>query len=244
MVGLLFSLSVSQLVDRRLQTIDYDPGRITSIAGCPGYETAIQFNDDERVENIGLGDADAWTVVGNQRGNRIFAKPKQTSGATNMVVMTSKRTYGFALASAAEADCRAGNIPYVIQFRYPGPAASMIGPASTARDQLPPADQRNSAYTYLGEANLVPLRIFDDGKVTYFVWADGAPVPAIYASDSSGVESIVNLAHRGDYLVVDQVVPAFVLRRGTQKTTLFNDAYRPPSLDAASPRPRGEGKRQ
>ncbi len=88
---------------------------------------------------------------------------------------------------------------------------------------------------------LVPLRIFDDGASTYMRWADGIETPAVYALNPDNTESIINYANRGDYLVIEQVARAFVLRRGTQKVTLYNDAYHVQGLDDQSPKPRGRG---
>ncbi|MEI9903744.1 MAG: TrbG/VirB9 family P-type conjugative transfer protein [Asticcacaulis sp.] len=86
----------------------------------------------------------------------------------------------------------------------------------------------------------MPIRIFDDGASTYMRWADGVSTPAVYAVDSDGNESLVNYASRGDYFVVEQVAPAFVLRRGDMKVTIYNDSYRVEGLDSLSPKPRGK----
>ncbi len=101
-------------------------------------------------------------------------------------------------------------------------------------------EKRNAAYTFSGAADLVPIRIFDDGISTYMKWAAGVSTPAVYALNSDNTESIVNYASRGDYFVVEQVAPGFVLRRGELKTVLYNDTYAVQGLDSLSPKPRGK----
>jgi type IV secretion system protein VirB9 len=112
----------------------------------------------------------------------------------------------------------------------------------TDLNALPLPEKRNTAYTYNGNVLLVPLRVFDDGASTYMKWADGTETPAVYALGADGTESIINYANRGDYLVIEQVARAFVLRRGKDKATLYNDAYHVQGLDADSPKPRKGGR--
>lgn len=104
---------------------------------------------------------------------------------------------------------------------------------------MPPPTKRNTEYSYTGTATNVPMRVFDDGQSTWMHWADGVAAPAIYTLGPDKRESLVNYAVKGDYLVVDGVAAAYVLRRGPAVTTLYDDAYQQPVLDAAAPQPRG-----
>ncbi len=165
-----------------------------------------------------------------------------TRGAfSNMTVVTDKRRYGFELRGASDAACRAGNVIYEVRFVYPPQPSAEKAPGEqkpTPESLLPQPDERNTAYTYTGVADLVPLRVFDDGVSTYMTWAQGIAAPAVYAINSEGHESIVNYSNRGDYMVVELVATAFVFRRGEQTATVYNDAYHIQGLDAFSPRPR------
>jgi type IV secretion system protein VirB9 len=100
-------------------------------------------------------------------------------------------------------------------------------------------EKRNTAYTFSGSPELVPLRMFDDGTSTYLLWAEGTDFPAIYAI-ADQKESLVNFGYREGYIVIDQVAPAFILRRAELRAVLYNDNYIPPALDALSPQPRPE----
>jgi type IV secretion system protein VirB9 len=153
-----------------------------------------------------------------------------------------------------DAACRAGRLVYDLQFAYPpepepvatpiGPPTPADGPATSATpaapDDLPPPAARNTAYTFTGAVANVPMRAFDDGRSTWLRWADGVPAPAVYALGPDKSESLLNYVVKGDYVVVDAVSPAFVLRRGSAVAVLYNDAYQQPKLDIDAPRPRGQ----
>ncbi|MDB5450040.1 MAG: Conjugal transfer protein TrbG/VirB9/CagX, partial [Phenylobacterium sp.] len=111
-------------------------------------------------------------------------------------------------------------------------------PPPPADADLPSPASRNTAYTYTGTAANVPARVFDDGQATYLRWADGAAAPAIYTLGPDRAETLVNYSIKGDYVVVEGVASAFVLRRGAAVAVLYNDAYQQPKLDADAPRPR------
>jgi type IV secretion system protein VirB9 len=230
--------------DSRLRTLDYDPAAVVRLEGCQNFQTMITLAPDEHVENVGVGDSAAWQVTPNKRGNLLFVKAIAPKGYTNMSVVSDKRSYSFELRTAPETDCSHGRIIYELRFRYPPApnAGTPVNPASPPDPNafLPVPEKRNAAYTFSGAADLVPIRIFDDGISTYMKWAAGVSTPAVYALNSDNTESIVNYASRGDYFVVEQVAPGFVLRRGELKTVLYNDTYAVQGLDSLSPKPRGK----
>lgn len=238
-------LAQSYEPDSRLRTIDYDAAAVVRLEGCQNFQTMITLAPDEHVENVGVGDSAAWQVTPNKRGNLIFVKAIAAKGSTNMSVVSDKRSYSFDLRMASDSDCAHGRMLYELRFRYP-PAPSSGGtpvnpaPAPDPNAFLPVPEKRNAAYTFTGATDLVPIRVFDDGISTYMKWAAGVTAPAVYALNSDNTESIVNYASRGDYFVIEQVAPAFVLRRGEEKATLYNDTYAVQGLDSLSPKPRGK----
>jgi type IV secretion system protein VirB9 len=232
--------------DSRLRTIDYDPAAVVRLEGCQNFQTMITLAPDEHVENVGVGDSAAWQVTPNKRGNLIFVKALASRGYTNMSMVSDKRSYSFELRMAPDSDCSHGRITYELRFRYPPAPSTGTGtpvnpaPAPDPNAFLPVPEKRNAAYTFTGAADLVPIRVFDDGISTYMKWATGVTAPAVYALNADNSESIVNYASRGDYFVVEQVSPGFVLRRGDQKAVLYNDTYAVQGLDSLSPKPRGK----
>ena len=238
--------------DDRIRQIDFNPERVVRIDACLGFQTMIEFAPDERIENVGVGDATQWLVAPNARADLLFVRPTLSETHSNMTVATSRRRYVFELSAAATPACQRGEAPYYLRFRYadvvapqPQPAAALTAASFTPGAQpAAQAQTRNTAYTFSGAAENVPHRVFDDGRSTYFKWAEGAATPAVFAVASDGSETPASFVSRGEYLVVDQVAARFMLRKGESVTTLFNDGYAPaPSLDAASPQPRAGNRR-
>ena len=234
-------------LDARLRYVDYNAGEIYRLAGCMGFQTTVTLASNEHVDTVSIGDSSAWQVTANKRGDLMFLKPTSPKAFTNLTVISDKRTYNFELRSASDADCNKGRVAYELRFRYPPEApvgAPVSGPKAPVDPNafLPPAEKRNTAYSYTGTTELVPLRVFDDGQSTYFRWSASISTPAVYALNNDNSESIVNYSARGDYLVVEQVARAYVLRRGALRAILYNDAYKVEGLDAQSPRPRKGAK--
>ena len=247
-------MALSVQTDSRIVTLDYDEGSVVRLEGCVNFQTMITFGKGEHIENVGLGDSSQWQVMPNKRADLLFVKPITAKAYSNMTVVSDKHTYNFELRAAPEDACDHGRAIYELRFNYPvdpATAAAAAAAAAAAKSKpavptdlnaLPLPEKRNTAYTYSGDMLLVPLRVFDDGASTYMRWADGTETPAVYAQGPDGGESIVNYANRGDYIVIEQVAKAFVLRRGKQSVTLYNDAYHVQGLDAESPKPRKGGR--
>lgn len=231
--------------DPRIRELVYNPKAVTTLSGCQGFQSTIAFAEGERIENIALGDSSLWQVTPNRRADLLFLKPVHPAARTNMMVVTDRRRYSFELTVRGAAACKAGQVVYDLRFAYPDepkppPVAEAAppAPAIAAEDAPPPPAARNAAYTFTGASANVPVRVFDDGKSTWLKWADGVAAPAIYALGPDKSEAMVNYSVKGDYIVVDGVAPALVLRRGTSVATLYNDAYQTPQLDQAAPQPR------
>jgi type IV secretion system protein VirB9 len=240
----LLALAAGQAqADARLRKLAYNPDTIVRLEGCFGFQTVVEFGPDERIENVGLGEAAQWLVSPNKRANMLFVKPAYRTTHSNMTVSTDRRRYAFELVARDTPACRRGAVAYSVRFTYPDePAAPPLVAAEAKPPEpvVPPPEQRNAAYTFSGARENVPQRIFDNGRATYFRWTEGSTTPAVFAVAADKSETPVSFTSEGDYLVVTQVAPAFVLRRGNAVAVLYNDAYQTPSLDAGSPRPRPE----
>ena len=237
------ALATSAFADSRIRDVAYDARSVVRLEGCFGFQTMVEFAPNEHIENVGLGDAAQWLVSPNKRANMLFVKPAFRTSHSNMTIATNRRRYAIELVAKDSATCRAGAMPYSLRFTYkdePAPLALAALPAPPPEPEVPPPEERNSAYTFAGAKENVPLRVFDNGHATFFRWTEGTTTPAVYAVAADKSESVASFTSRGDYLVVEQVAPAFILRRGNAVATLFNDAYQTPALDAASPQPRAQ----
>ena len=228
--------------DPRIQITPYDPNEVVVVRAVLGYQISIEFDPYERIENVAVGDALGWQITPNRKADLLFVKPMQQTPATNMTVITNLRRYNFELS--VRRPPRRKNDPsviYALRFLYPTPAplVAVVEPPPAP----PPPQDVNHAYSYQGVDSVLPARVFDDGRMTYFKFREGQDYPAIFIQDPGGGESIVNSFTREGFIVVDRVAPAFILRRGKDKATLFNDGFAVdrPGAQAPKPRPKKSG---
>lgn len=205
--------------DPRIHVVDYDPTEVVELRSALGYQLAVEFDPAEKIENVAIGDSLGWQVTPNRRANMLFLKPMSARPPTNMTVITSLRRYNFQLAVQKQAS-RA--LPFTVRFLYAPPVVALIEPPPPP----PPPVERNAAYSYDGSAKTLPVRVFDDGRDTYFSFRGEEDLPAIFAVDPDGGEAVVNTRLRDGYVVVDRIARGFVLRRGSEVTRIYNDGFR------------------
>ena len=187
--------------DTPIRQIQYDPHAVVRVRGCLGFQLTVVFQDGERIENIALGDAKLWQATPNKRSDLLFLKPAVRSGLTNMMVVTDRRRYAFELSSRRLGpNDRGENVIYGLRFSYPVP----LRLADAAPPPPVPPQDVNHAYSYRGSGKDLPTRVFDDGRATYFSFADTSDYPAILALDGKK-EVVVNSVMRDGFVVVDSL---------------------------------------
>lgn len=241
---LLPAHAASHMSDPRLASRVYNPDEVVRIDGRAGVQATIAFAEDEHIENVAIGDSNAWQVTPNKRANMLFVKPLGASARTNMTVITDRRAYCFDLVAGA-----ALRPVYVLRFAYPtddqakaeqaaraAPVPALTGEEADIAAGNRPTDPAslNFAWEKKGKAALFPARIYDDGQSVYLAWQAGIPQPAILTRDARGAEGPVNYAVRGDVIVIEGVPGLLVLRAGKDVALLENRAPRT-ALPAASP---------
>ena len=192
--------------DPRLQTVDYDPGQIVQLEGAPGYQLMVELSPDEQVLNVALGDAAAWQVNVNHRGDHLFIKPTQAGVPTNMTVLTTVRVYNFELYPLPGPS---PEMAYNVRFRYPVREAE--NPLSEYVD-VSPLRRALSRYRISGDRTIRPDSISDDGRHTYISWSRDKPIPAVYAIARGGEETLVSGWMRDDVYVIDAITDRLSFR--------------------------------
>jgi type IV secretion system protein VirB9 len=212
---------------------------LTSINAAAVDQLTIEFDPGERIENVAIGDSLGWQVVPSRKANLLFLKPMDKAPTTNMEVVTNLRRYAFELVVRSETKSRrTAPVTYSLRFLYPAPETPIV----TAPAPILPPQDVNHAYSYQGSKANLPQRVFDDGEATYFQFAPGASVPAIFALESDKSEAVVNSHTSDGYTVVDRLAPGFILRSGTEETRLFNDGYKTTEPGPLSPQPKPKSK--
>jgi type IV secretion system protein VirB9 len=189
-----------------VQFVDYVPDQLVTLQGAPGYQFMIELAPDEHIENVAVGDSGAWQVTANKRGDRLFVKPVQAGVTTNMIVVTDARLYSFELTPLGGAQA---GMPYSVRFRYPSPPAP--APAASL------TDAQLGRYKLRGASALRPSGMHDDGVHTYIEWPADRALPAIYAINDQGQETLVNGMMRDGQMVIDSVQKRLVFRVDREK---------------------------
>lgn len=211
--------------DYRIRTVRFSPNEIFKFTGHYGYQSSIEFAQDETINTVSIGDSIAWLI--DPAGNRLFIKPIEQDATTNMTVITDKRTYHFELHARETENIRDTSMVFVMRFAYPEEDYEAISIATydTIPDFEAEPEKYNFKYSIRGSENVSPIRIFDDANFTYMEFRDkNAEIPAIFHVDSLGNEELVNFRTRGDYIVVERVSPVMTLRRGGYIVCVYNES--------------------
>ena len=220
--------------DPRIHFVMYAPDEVVELRSALGFQLSVEFDPLERIENVAIGDSLGWQVTPNRKANLLFLKPMAQRPDTNMSVVTNLRRYNFHLNVRSHPP--AGSVPFSVRFVYPEPIVAAPPPPPPP---FQPVDH-NHAFSYEGSTKLAPDRLFDDGLATYFVFREREDIPAIFAIEPDGAESVVNSRMREGYLVVDRIARGFILRRGGEVTKVFNDGYHTQEASALAPKRRSK----
>jgi len=194
----------------------------------------IEFGPGEEIENVAVGNSEAWQVTPNKRANLLFLKPLAIKARTNMTVVTDQRVYLFDLNVAIGR----GEPVYNLSFTYdaPRPAAQPTQTrvaTSTGASVTPgfaqllssapqPKQKLNFAWKGKGDKSLLPRKTYDDGRSLFMQWPAGTPLPALLTPGPDGMEGPLAYRQVGQFLVVDQVPATVIIRLGRESAFLYN----------------------
>ena len=213
--------------DVRIRQVAYSANEVYEIVGTYGYQTVIEFSEAEEIKLVAIGDSIAWQAV--PMGSRLFLKPVEPDTATNLTVTTNKRFYYFNLIASKNRAKEA--LTYSVRFVYsdtgittPLPTDSRCNDAEIKPPvpSLKAPTDFNFNYQISGSKEISLVRAFDDGQFTYLQFAGSVDVPAVFAVDRDGKESLVNSRIEGQYVVIERVASQFTLRNGSVVACLFN----------------------
>jgi len=228
--------------DARVRIVDYNPNQIYTIQTFYGVATHIQLPKEETITDVAMGDERAWNTA--NRGNNFFIKPVAKFGDTNLILVTTKRTYYFLLKIAPfnETDKKAWEntgLVYSLSFRYPDEErakreaqhalekdkkqrAAVQEALETSRERT----GHNLNYWVAGSEEVSPTGAYDDGVFMYLTFNTNRDFPAVYEEDGNGNESLVNVnTISTNTIEVRRMVPALILRRGNHAARVVNKSF-------------------
>jgi type IV secretion system protein VirB9 len=231
--------------DPRLVQRVYDPAQVVRVEGRPNVQATIRFGAGETIQNVAIGDSQAWQVTPSRSANLLFVKPLAARAATNMTVVTNRRVYLFDLVAGPSVRTPL----YVLSFTYPEDEATAAAEAAqlaeggtserasaselaAATDDLAVIDPAtlNFAWGAEGASTLLPETVYDNGEATFLAWPAGEAMPAILVKNADGMEGPANYATRGGVIVIDAVPGEIILRSGEEMARLV---YNGPAASGA-----------
>ncbi|TRA95305.1 conjugal transfer protein TrbG [Rhizobium rhizogenes] len=238
--------------DPRIRSLPYSAEQVFLVTGTYGLVTTILFGADEDITQVVAGDTVSWQILTSADRRSLTLKPMEKDAATNLSVVTTKRTYSFDLRVN---DSKAmQNQTFKLRFTYPEDAGlkgtAELWKQAEAAQRNPNIknirrDKVNYDYGFKGSDGAKPLWVFDDGLKTFMKFT--GDIPAIFIVDGRRRESLVNYRREADYIVIDKVSRQWTLRFGTEaETCLFNLRTTPadipaPIEGAVSPKRIGSG---
>jgi len=120
-------------------------------------------------------------------------------------------------------------LPSLTAITSAGPATRGAPPVVTmpepAAAPAPPAPGAvNYRYTYSGPTDIAPVKIYDDGRTTYFKFA-ASESPQIAVLTAKGEALSVNARRTAEGLVaVDAIAPRFSLKQGGREVLVYNES--------------------
>lgn len=235
LAAVIAAFSTSALADARIRTETYSPDRVYPIYSQVGKAALIQLENDERLNGeataLGMGDSEAWTV--GVRGNNIVFKPRAERPVTNMIVVSTKRTYAFDLKMANET-----NKPtYIMRFNYPDTVNKHQAALNAKQDRafktlresgaLHNATNHNTEYYGQGSRSLAPTSIYDNGRFTFMAFDNGRDMPSVYRVEEDGSETLLNTHIEKETLIIHEVAEKLMLRVGRSVLLIENRGFQP-----------------
>ncbi|MDZ5762502.1 Type IV secretion system protein VirB9 [Candidatus Cyrtobacter comes] len=223
----LFAAERPVPTDSRIKTLVYSKNEIFRIVLNYGYQTTLEFQKDERVETISVGDSYAWQL--SPFGNMLFIKPLETTVMTNMTIITNKRTYQFELESRSLGDAYDAQLAYVVRFFYTDESEDTPSLSKFLEGNLVFEDTPNNFnYSIRGPKELVPSIVFDDGVRTFFHFNDDLKIaPVFFAADlyKNGSSKLIS-RKMNKYFMVNTISKMFTIQIGKETISVINNEFR------------------
>jgi type IV secretion system protein VirB9 len=225
-------------IDQRIRQVTYSPAEVYEVVGSYRLTTTIEFEKGETVQYLTLGDTIAWQA--HPMGHRVHLKPVEPRAVTNLTVITDRRAYYFRLTSNSPKDKLEAT--YLLRFTHASAPEIAVNPAAVKKPVVPEQSQasadpmvRNCNYSVSGSRSIRLMRACDDGVFTYLEFAPETSLPAFFAVEADGAESVVNYRMEGKYVVIERTAGVYTLRDGSQALCLFNED-KPLQADDSLPR--------
>jgi type IV secretion system protein VirB9 len=216
-------------IDSRIKTLIYTKNQIFRIEANYGYQSFIEFAENEKIKTIAVGDNVSWSI--NPAANKVFLRPFEKEGKTNMTVITDKRTYVFDLIARSDSDSVDKNLTYIVRFYYPEKQDEFsigVDPKNESNFSFNGKtynvnyNNLHHNYSAVGDKSIEPLEVFDNSNVTFFRFKS-KKIPRIFIINRDKSETQVKMVEFKNYIVIDGVHKKLHLRYKNLVTIITNN---------------------
>lgn len=193
---------VASVGDPMHHTVNYAEGQTVVLEASPGFQLTVELDSREQIKSAATGDGNSWQVSAPKQASQFFVRPNSGAPPTNLTVVTNRRSYYFLLVAVPQ---MTSSNALSVRFNYP----QRLAAAQQGEEQ---PKKISGTYKVSGAAPIRPSLIWDDGEKTFLDWPEGVEAPAIFAIDSAGSESLVNVYHRDGRFVIDAVYTRILFR--------------------------------
>lgn len=210
------------VTDSRIKTLIYSNNEVFRVVLHYGYQTTIEFEEDEKIKTVNTGSAYAWQM--NPSGRTLIIRPLEENIMTNMSVQTNKRSYQFEIVSR---DLDSGFIDdefaYLIRFIYPKSSEELESTPTSIDSKMPDIKGQvnllktyNFNYKVIGVHSMMPKSVFDDGVSTFFEYQKQGSDPIINVLEN-GKQYKVNIRKIKNFYIVDRLASTWLIYDKNEK---------------------------
>ena len=214
------------VTDTRVKTLVYNPNSVFDLKVHHKYQSYIQLSKNEIIKRIAIGDGASWRIV--PAGNKIFIRPLESNARTNLIIDTNKFSYTFDLIALESIKIK--DMTYIVRFYYPDDNDFFEKDTSVEllEDKIISSKYKlsknkgekvNHNYSFHGHEELKPIDVFDNGKLTFFKFAD--LTPKIFIVKKDGSEYSTEMISYEDFIVINGVYEEISLRYQDKKLTII-----------------------
>ena len=239
--------------DSRVKTFVYNENDVYTILTHYGYQSNIEFDQKETVKTVSVGDRVAWQIIPAGRRLFIKAL-EENAHTNMTVVTNKRAYQFDLRASGNQPLHPTEELVYVVRFFYPDnmnmqasppifsdqammSQTAMPGVSGSASVSMNPnpaapisgmlasnAPAMNYNYTFAGPEALAPIKIYDDGRATYFRFEDNSLPTEFFVHQPNGQQVPIapQLSPQGE-IIVAAIAPHFTLRRGNDIISVYNE---------------------
>lgn len=228
----------SAFASQGIRYINYDKNKIPNIITAAGIATQIVLEEDEKIKYSTFGFEGAWNsqVVGD---HILVFKSKDAQPQTNLLIHTNKRDYIFTVTVGNNTwtkHPKNSGANYAIRMRYSDKKSLKNRRKNEAKGILRNRDIA-TASTYLysnydyrateDAGDITPVRMWDNGKVTFVEFRDGAKRGVAYELNEYDEAFLVNQhTEKNGLLVLHGVYRLLIIRLGDQAVEIRrNEQY-------------------